>query len=385
MQGAQLPAWLDRLVERARAVARRALGIEDRLGALERTVHDPGHVAAQLQLLGSRTRGGKPYGNYFNERFRNYELALLNVKQLAYQMGRLASGQCSGAPIAGPLNVSLTSRMCLQSDLESDWLAFWCDEMRVPRNYHRKLWEMCYVAQAIYTAGKLQPGCTGLGFGCGEEMLPSLFVKYGASILVTDQEPESAAQQGWTATNQHTPNLDRVRMPHICDDPARLQNIDLRYVDMNAIPADLDGCFDFCWSACALEHLGSIANGLAFIENSLKTLKPGGVAVHTLEFNLAEDEETIDNWPTVLFQKRHLVAVAERLSRAGYQVSELDFSRGDGFLDGFVDVPPWSSDVVPLAAPWTQLKLSVDGFVCTSFGIIVRVPEVTGGPGALAD
>jgi len=200
-------------------------------------------------------------------------------------------------------------------------------------------------------------------------------VKYGASILVTDQEPESAAQQGWTATNQHTPNLDRVRMPHICDDPARLQNIDLRYVDMNAIPADLDGCFDFCWSACALEHLGSIANGLAFIENSLKTLKPGGVAVHTLEFNLAEDEETIDNWPTVLFRRKDIERLGERLAAAGHQLVPVDFQTGQDFLDLFIDVPPypWQQHVrlsYPPKAP--SIRVSIDGFASTSIGLIVK-------------
>jgi len=31
------------------------------------------------------------------------------------------------------------------------------------------------------------------------------------------------------------------------------------------LPADLTG-FDFCWSICALEHLGTIAQGLDFIK-----------------------------------------------------------------------------------------------------------------------
>ena len=41
-----------------------------------------------------------------------------------------------------------------------------------------------------------------------------------------------------------------------------------------------------------IDRIGSIELGLQFIENSMATLRPGGVAVHTTEFNL-EDGETI--------------------------------------------------------------------------------------------
>ena len=37
-----------------------------------------------------------------------------------------------------------------------------------------------------------------------------------------------------------------------------------REVDMRAIPTDLRG-FDFAWSSCALEHLGSLGAGMAFV------------------------------------------------------------------------------------------------------------------------
>ncbi|MBV8166007.1 MAG: hypothetical protein JO021_04385, partial [Alphaproteobacteria bacterium] len=96
--------------------------------------------------------------------------------------------------------------------------------------------------------------------------------------------------------------------------------------------------------------------------------------VHTLEFGLADDAEPVDNYPTVLFQKRHLVALAERLTRAGYRVSPFDFDCGDGVLDQLVDVAPAGSGRVSLP-PAAHLKASFDGFICTSFGIIVTAPD----------
>jgi SAM-dependent methyltransferase len=314
----------------------------------------------------------QPNAAYFNVRFRDYEWALHNIKTLGYELGRIRAAEVLHAPPVGPERAALTSRVCLQSDMEAPWTTFWSSEMCTGVFYHRKVWELCYISQALFNEGMLRPGTKGLGFGCGEEPLPSLFAKYGAGIIVTDQEPDEAARQGWAATGQHAATLDRVRLPHVCPDLEKLATIDLRYVDMNRIPDDLTGQFDFCWSACALEHLGSIANGLAFIENSIKTLKPGGVAVHTLEFNLSEGPETIDNWPTVLFQKKHMQDIEQRLAAQGHHVVALEFDVGDGLLDRFIDLPPWHTDVVRLATPFAHLRLSVDGFACTSFGIIVK-------------
>ena len=104
---------------------------------------------------------------------------------------------------------------------------------------------------------------------------------------------------------------------------------------MTAIPADLAG-FDFCWSLCAFEHLGSIEAGLRFVEASLAPLRPGGTAVHTTEFNINANGPTIDNWPTVLFQRRHMEALAARLAAQGHQVAPFDFDAGDKPLDRFV-------------------------------------------------
>jgi SAM-dependent methyltransferase len=328
-------------------------------------------ITASLRRLGARTVDAQPHGNYFNERFRELELAILNVKVLSYRLGQQLALK---HPIVEtePRVVPLVSRLCTQRDVESDWMGAWAHQIRLPRVFRRKLWEFGFVAQALFNAGKLVPGAAGLGFGCGEEPLPSLFAKYGAEILATDQAPDAAAQLGWAQTQQHATTIAQIRRADICPDPAKLAAIRLEYVEMNDIPRDLDGRFDFCWSACALEHLGSIERGLAFVENAMRTLKPGGIAVHTLEYNVCDDCETIDNWPTVLFQRKHMVALVERLRRAGHVVDDPDFSRGDQILDQLVDLPPWHPEIVSLLDDWTQLKLSVDGFICTSFGLIVQ-------------
>ncbi|MBV8889339.1 MAG: class I SAM-dependent methyltransferase [Alphaproteobacteria bacterium] len=303
---------------------------------------------------------------------RDYAWALVNIKTLGYELARLTAAAAPPVAPAEPPATALLSKPCTQADIESAWVAFWCAQVGVRPIYHRKVWELCYIAQALYEAGMLRPGRSGLGFGCGREPLPSLFARYGCTVLATDLAPAAARAGKWIDTRQHAVGVDTVRNAEICPDPAKLQNIAFRFVDMRHIPRDLDGAFDFCWSSCALEHLGSIAAGAAFIENSLRALKPGGVAVHTTEFNLSETGDTLDYGDPVLFQRRHIEAIAAHLTAQGNPIAPLDFDAGCGALDRYVDLPPWDPDLHCTSAPPPHLKASVWGYRCTSFALIVR-------------
>jgi SAM-dependent methyltransferase len=295
----------------------------------------------------------------------------LDVKNLGYEIGRrLAEENFSDRPIA-PNHTLPKSKLCTQNDFATDWFLYWCRELHTAPYYHRKIWELCYVAQALFAAGQLSPGHRGIGFGCGEEPLPSLFAKYGVRVLATDLEAGRPEAEIWRLTDQHASTIETIRRPDICPDQRLLANIEFQPADMNVIPAEFDGQFDFCWSTCALEHLGNLANGLKFVENSLRTLKPGGTAVHTTEFTLNEGE-TIDNHPIVLYQRQHFLELASRLQAKGYDVAEFDFSPGDGVMDRFVDLPPFSDNVLIAPHHYAHLKLLFDGYTCTSIGIIIR-------------
>jgi hypothetical protein len=132
---------------------------------------------------------------------------------------------------------------------------------------------------------------------------------------------------------------------------------------MNRIPAHLRG-FDFVWSACSLEHLGSIARGEQFVYNALACLEPGGIAVHTTEFNVGSNDATVDYRNTVLFRRRDIERIAASLEAAGHRVAPLDLTTGDLPLDQIVDVPPYRWD--------PHLKVEIKRYVCTSVGFIVE-------------
>jgi len=307
--------------------------------------------------------------------WKNLHNIRMNVKQMGYQIGKQLAEERLGRVVDQPDGSLLDSKLCTQRDIESDWFLYWCREMKVAPLYHRKLWEFAYVAQALWTAGMMAEGKRGLAFGCGQEPLPSLFAKYGCTVLATDLSLEDQASADWIRTAQHADNAEALRHGDICPDLDRLQNITFRPLDMNHISDDLSGQFDFCWSCCSLEHVGSIDLGLAFIENSLRTLKPGGVAVHTTEFNLKKGR-TVETGQTVLFQESHMVALIDRLQAKGLTVAPLNLDVGDQVLDGYVDVPPYEqgSFLVPYFKEFAQLRKSADGYPCTSIGIIIKKP-----------
>jgi len=305
---------------------------------------------------------------------KDIENLALNVKFFGYELARQLADTL---PVRNGLTAShigLTCKPSTQHDIASDWVAFWCAELKIPLVFHRKLWELAYVLQAIHENGLLRAGMRGLGFGCGQEPLPSYFASHNVSIMMTDLPPDDRASFGWAATGQHAATLERGFQTHLVERAQFERHVSLRHVDMNEIPSDLRD-YDFCWSICALEHLGSIEKGLAFIENAMETLRPGGLAVHTTEFNFLNDEETIDNWPTVLFQRKHFVEIAARLRDRGHKVAELDFDVGHEPLDKFIDIPPfafsWNEN---MRQTWglrsDHIKVSVDGFASTCFGII---------------
>jgi SAM-dependent methyltransferase len=280
---------------------------------------------------------------------------------------------------AWPGHAGLTSKACVQADIEAAWFSYWSHRLAATPVYHRKLWEFCYILQALGEAGVLEPGRSGLGFGCGEEPLPSLFAAMGVTVLATDAPGDIGATLVWTDTGQYSASIEALHKPDICNRETLERFVSLRHVDMNQIPEDLSAQFDFTWSSCAFEHLGSIAKGLAFVENSVRCLKPGGVAVHTTEWNYAPSGEPVDNCGTVLFRREHLEALAKRLMTDGYDVAPLDFGVGNGVLDQFIDLPPYSRQ---LAEPFhsvlddaqVNLRLMVGDQVTTSFGLIIRAP-----------
>jgi SAM-dependent methyltransferase len=255
------------------------------------------------------------------------------------------------------------SELCKAKDWQTGWFRRWCQEMNDPIRFHRKQWEFVYVMQALWERDCIAKGKKGLVFAVGTEPGPSIFANYGCDILATDIFPEQGEEKGWTQGDQLCFGIESLNKRGLCDDETLRRQVKYRPVDMNNIPSDLKG-FDFNWSSCSFEHLGSIEKGLNFLKNQLKTLKPGGWAVHTTEFNISSNDVTLDNADTVVFRMRDLEKLAKELRRKGHFVEELDYSLGGLQEDFQVDIWPHKEDV--------HLKLQLNEFVVTSIGLIIQ-------------
>jgi len=328
----------------------------------------------------SKFRQPLPHPDALSLLINEWEVMRLNFKTLGYEMARhLVNDVMARVDYSHePQVYNLPSKPTTQADVESAWFAFWCHELKIAPLYHRKLWEYAFVLQSLWEEGLITSGKTALGFGCGTEPLPSYFASKGIKVVATDLAPEKSDGLGWTTTNQHTTDLEAILKPELCDRETFLQMTTLEYVDMNDIPTTLHEQYDFVWSICALEHLGSIANGLRFIEESVKCLKPGGVAIHTTEYNYQGTDQTLDHGGTVLFLRKHFEEIAARLQAIGCELT-MDFDIGTGVLDRFIDLPPYHTESGEgsglhngASLGLSHLKMTVLGTPSTCYGLRIK-------------
>jgi hypothetical protein len=310
------------------------------------------------------------YNSYLSNNIKN--IMSYFAEQRAIEINKIAIDKM-------PSNQYLTSKLSTQNDLEAPWSRYWIHELKTPFRYHRKLWEFCFVLQVLYEHGMF--GKSGIGFACGNEPLASYLIAKGCNITAGDKpfSIDDNYQQKWISSCQYTKSADDLYHKNIVERSIFDNNFTLAYMDMNNLPSEINNKFDFCWSVCAIEHLGSIQLGFEFIKNSLKILRNGGISVHTTEFNLLSDHQTIDNWGTVLFTKDNFLKLEYDISQIGGGLYPFNFDKGDGLFDRYIDMPPYPNQIIsginnslPELRLCPHIKLLLDGFPATCAGVIIK-------------
>jgi len=252
---------------------------------------------------------------------------------------------------------------CSAADFMHPEFARICDSLNVRLCFQRKLWEYVYVVHHLETAGFLKEGARGVVFGVGSEPLPAAFAALGCDVVVTDAPTDIADRGGWRE-HRHSAAVDALTNAGLCDPAELRKRVSHRFVDMNAIPDDLTG-FDFCWSACCFEHLGSLQHGTDFVIESVeRCLRPGGIAVHTTEFNLSSNDATLETPGLSIYRRQDLEELRDELRSRGHTVTELTIAPDASYLDQYVDLRPFSKDL--------HLKLELAGYATTSVGLVIR-------------
>lgn len=313
-------------------------------------------------------------GNYFTQALATADASELFKKSLQTRISFLNGDLKQEFPVCATSDTTIpayVSRLCTSAEYLESGFKNLCEELQQPStHFHRKYWEYYFVAKGLKAAGLMREGAKGICFGAGRENLISYFARNGCLVTATDLEPDEKTKAHWMNTNQHADSLADLLFPEICSSEQFFSHVNFQYADMNNIPEHLmHEQFDFIWSCCAFEHLGSIERGKQFIMNQMKCLKPGGIALHTTEFNVMSDVLTIDHSPTVLFRKCDIEEIAQQLRNEG-NIIETDYGTGSGAIDEYVDIPPYMQDTDSL-----HLRLLFDKYIITSIGLHITKPS----------
>jgi hypothetical protein len=283
----------------------------------------------------------------------------------------------------------LASTVCRRAHWDTPWFARWnaffADAAPpggsfLPNNlrYHRKVWEWAAIAQALDERDMLVPGRRGCGFAVGREPLACLFAKLGIDVMATDLGASEGAAQSWSRSGQHAVNLDALYWPHLVDRATFDARVRFMPQDMRALEPARLGTYDFIWSACSLEHLGTLEAGLQFVLRSTELLRPGGVAVHTTEFNVSSLVNTIAAGGNVLYRRSDLDSLAARLRLLGCGMEPFDDFPGTAPEDIEYDYEPYYEH------GREHVKLMISGFVSTSCLLIITKGRYPGTLPAMA-
>ncbi len=213
-------------------------------------------------------------------------------------------------------------------------------------------WQHAHVYSILARRNRLGADRRGISFGAGREPLTYAVANAVDHLLATDlYDPEST----WRTARTADPAAFLLAEPSLPVDLARLE---VKRMDMRAIDAP-EGAFDFAYSICAFEHIGTDPDFVRHLTGVRRILKPGGVYVMTTELRLGPRSHPIET--NYAFSIEHLLSLCQA---AGLQPEPIF----DGSLsDSGLNWPCTASD----ALHHDPLFLKHAGKICNS-PVIVR-------------
>lgn len=250
-------------------------------------------------------------------------------------------------------------QLATRGQLESDAASSARNELKLTREFRRKIWDYVYVFRVLESLGMIVPGKKGLAIGVGKERLPSYLAAKGCEVTVTDQPPDEAKK--WADTNQWVDGLDALHYPDLCDSDDFLSRVRFRHLDMRRL-GEVAEIYDFVWSTSAVEHLGDFDAIFKSVMETGDLLAPNGVSVHTTELNLSSLEHSLKTKTLYLLRKQDILKIHHSLTERGFLVPEILFNLGDSPEDLLGNEHTDTYGIRPVR----------DGFTFTSFGFYFR-------------
>ncbi len=171
----------------------------------------------------------------------------------------------------------VTSKFCDAADwFDPEIQDIILQQLRETPRFHRKQWEFASIFRALKHNGKLHSKSKGLSVGGGVERLLYSIAPHVGSLLVTDLYDE---QTTWDCARTSDPEVFvKSQKPFPVDD----RNISVKRMDMRSLDLEKE-TFDFCYSTCAVEHIGHQDDFLRHFNEVARVLKQNGLYVMTTE------------------------------------------------------------------------------------------------------
>ncbi len=211
----------------------------------------------------------------------------------------------------------------------------------------------------------MHEGAKGVGFAVGQEPLASVIAARGPQVLASDYFEGNR----WADSNEHAASLEALYWPGEISRELFNARVAFRPIDMADLSSLPDNEFEFAWSSCAFEHIGTLEDGLEFVIAAMRVLKPGGVAFHTTEINLVSNDETIIDGGNCIYRRRDIEELDRRLRRIRCGLEVVDWNPGCHSYDLNYDTFPYFQSGRP------HIKLELGGFVTTSILLIAHKGE----------
>ena len=249
------------------------------------------------------------------------------------------------------------------AQLQGPIARFWGQRLRLATRYSdRKAWEFIWLMQALAVRGLLAPGRSALGFAVGQEPIAAALAAQGVRVLATDAPP-GVGDAHWLQTDQYAQSRADLNGAGLCPAADFDERVQFQFLDMNALPR-LGQQFDFCWSLCAIEHLGDFDHLQRFVLGCMDYVLPGGYSLHTGELFVGPPDQVRPAAGSTIFPSLdEYRALFAQLQARGHRVAPLDLPPQTELADSIVDYPPYSDH---------HLRLNFDGVNTTSFGFVVQ-------------
>lgn len=200
------------------------------------------------------------------------------------------------------------SQLCTGPQLRERAFHTWSKRLPSTDATPLERWGAAYVLQVLGCYGMLAAGARGLGVGAGGSPVADLVAEAEASVVVLGRrEDAAAADAGWQVSGT--------------DADASHRNVSYRDAEHGQIPRDLVN-FDFLWTDRIVSRAGSVAEGINLAQKAMTSLRPGGLAVHLIDFALTRESRD-EVAGIAAFARTDLDRLALLLISRGHEVAQI--------------------------------------------------------------